>query len=185
MRRHRQSQRKKKLIGKVLSSPLPTPGRGAERRRKAGTDGDLLFGPKHGGHSQGRQRSVNEEWHITGKRKDPRYTRHPHYAQARSPEKGRCEMAKSKWTRREMLKTGLAISASVATGRGARPLTGLVVDSPRSADPALKTLSPCGAKEPQQATSRRERFLLDFGWRFHLGHACDPSRDFGFGALAE
>jgi beta-galactosidase len=27
----------------------------------------------------------------------------------------------------------------------------------------------------------RERLLLDFGWRFHLGHACDPAKDFGFG----
>jgi beta-galactosidase len=26
------------------------------------------------------------------------------------------------------------------------------------------------------------RYLLDFGWRFHLGHADDPVRDFGFGA---
>ena len=25
---------------------------------------------------------------------------------------------------------------------------------------------------------------LDFGWRFALGHACDPMRDFGFGKLA-
>ena len=27
----------------------------------------------------------------------------------------------------------------------------------------------------------RQRLLLDFGWRFHLGHACDPAKDFGFG----
>ena len=27
----------------------------------------------------------------------------------------------------------------------------------------------------------RETLLLDFGWKFHLGHACDPSEDFGFG----
>jgi len=27
----------------------------------------------------------------------------------------------------------------------------------------------------------RERLLADFGWRFHLGHASDPARDFGFG----
>ena len=27
----------------------------------------------------------------------------------------------------------------------------------------------------------RERLLLDFGWRFHLGNADDPSKDFGFG----
>lgn len=92
----------------------------------------------------------------------------------------------AKWTRRELLKTGLAISARVATGKGARPLTGLVVDSSAPADPALEKLASSGAKEPElQASSPRERFLLDFGWRFHLGHACDPSLDFGFGALAE
>lgn len=92
----------------------------------------------------------------------------------------------AKWTRRELLKTGLAISASVATDKGARPLTGLVVDSSAPADPALEKLASSGAKEPElQASSPRERFLLDFGWRFHLGHACDPSLDFGFGALAE
>ena len=28
----------------------------------------------------------------------------------------------------------------------------------------------------------RERLLLDFGWRFHFGHADDPSQDFGFGS---
>jgi beta-galactosidase len=26
----------------------------------------------------------------------------------------------------------------------------------------------------------RERLLLDFGWRFHFGHADDPAKDFGF-----
>ena len=25
-------------------------------------------------------------------------------------------------------------------------------------------------------TAGRERLLLDFGWRFHLGHANDPAR---------
>ncbi len=27
----------------------------------------------------------------------------------------------------------------------------------------------------------RERLLMDFGWRFHLGHAADPQQDFGVG----
>ena len=31
-------------------------------------------------------------------------------------------------------------------------------------------------------TSLRERQLLDFGWRFHFGHANDSAKDFGFGA---
>jgi beta-galactosidase len=30
--------------------------------------------------------------------------------------------------------------------------------------------------------SIRETLLLDFGWKFHLGHAAEPSADFGFGA---
>jgi beta-galactosidase len=30
--------------------------------------------------------------------------------------------------------------------------------------------------------SDRERLLLDFGWRFHLGNADDPSKDFGLGS---
>src|ERR1700722_642971 len=29
--------------------------------------------------------------------------------------------------------------------------------------------------------SSRARLLLDFDWRFHLGHAADPAKDFGFG----
>jgi beta-galactosidase len=94
-------------------------------------------------------------------------------------------MTKSKWTRREMLKTGLAISASAATGKGARPLTGLV-DSLASTDPTLEKLSSSRPQGPElHASSPRERFLLDFGWHFHLGHASDPSRDFGFGAIEE
>jgi len=28
----------------------------------------------------------------------------------------------------------------------------------------------------------RERLLLDFGWRFHLGDANDPAKDLGFGS---
>ncbi len=30
--------------------------------------------------------------------------------------------------------------------------------------------------------SVRDKLLLDFGWKFHLGHAADPALDFGFGA---
>ena len=32
------------------------------------------------------------------------------------------------------------------------------------------------------AAADRERLLLDFGWRFHLGNADDPSKDFGLGS---
>ncbi|KAB7767218.1 beta-galactosidase GalA [Xanthomonas maliensis] len=33
------------------------------------------------------------------------------------------------------------------------------------------------------ALAPRERALFDFGWRFHLGHASDPARDFQFGTF--
>ena len=83
----------------------------------------------------------------------------------------------SKWTRRELLKSGLAVSASAATGKDAVHLAG-IIGSP-SMDDSL------GQQPELPASSPRERGLLDFGWRFHLGHASDPSRDFGFGSLAE
>ncbi len=42
-----------------------------------------------------------------------------------------------------------------------------------------------GAVNPPAASSPRERLLLDFDWRFHLGHADDPARDFGYGRNEE
>jgi beta-galactosidase len=65
-------------------------------------------------------------------------------------------------------------------------LSGLIVDSAESKDPSFETHSPSSGQQPEpQAPSLRERLLLDFGWRFHLGHASDPSQDFGFGAIEE
>ncbi|MEO8369748.1 MAG: beta-galactosidase GalA, partial [Candidatus Solibacter sp.] len=37
------------------------------------------------------------------------------------------------------------------------------------------------ARTPVPASPSRDRLLLDFGWRFHFGHANDAARDFGFG----
>jgi len=53
----------------------------------------------------------------------------------------------------------------IATAMGATLVAGMA----RAADP-----SPAAAL-------LRERILLDDGWRFHLGHAADAERDFGFG----
>ena len=41
--------------------------------------------------------------------------------------------------------------------------------------------APAAAPPGDNPTSPRERLLLDFGWRFHLGHASDPAQDFGYG----
>jgi beta-galactosidase len=71
------------------------------------------------------------------------------------------------WTRRELLKTTVAASMS---GGGA----------PLAAQAAPDAAAAAGEPAPS-----RQRLLLDFGWRFHLGHACDPERDFGFGRDSE
>jgi beta-galactosidase len=73
-----------------------------------------------------------------------------------------------KWTRREVLKSGVAVSAGITSGIAT----------------AAATLSSQTVAEPQPGdnpSGSRERLLLDFGWRFHLGHACDPAQDFGYG----
>src|SRR2546430_185272 len=38
------------------------------------------------------------------------------------------------------------------------------------------------APDVPAAIAPRERLLLDFGWKFFLGHGSDPLRDLGFGA---
>src|SRR5271165_5682489 len=81
-------------------------------------------------------------------------------------------------TRRDLLKASLLAPAAVVAARGINPF-GVAMKvvpediGPRSADSALASPTP-GAG--------RERLLLDFGWRFHFGHADDPSKDFGFGS---
>ena len=64
----------------------------------------------------------------------------------------------SELTRRDLFKTTLAAPAIAAASTEA-----------------------AGAVPPAPAASAaRERLLLDFGWRFHLGHASDPAKDFDF-----
>jgi beta-galactosidase len=58
------------------------------------------------------------------------------------------------WSRRDLLQTGAAASLAAWL-------------------PRLSSLAVPGAP--------RERLLLDFGWRFHLGDANDITQDFGFG----
>ncbi len=53
-----------------------------------------------------------------------------------------------------------------------------LVASPRPAWAAAESVE----HAPGIGLKRRERLLLDFNWRFHLGHASDPAKDFGFGA---
>ena len=77
-----------------------------------------------------------------------------------------------KLTRRGLLQTGIAISALHEFGAG---------EAQARAEPApLSAASSHARFDPL-----RERLLLDFGWRFHFGHADDPDQDFGFGSTLE
>jgi len=73
-----------------------------------------------------------------------------------------------KWTRRDFLKSSVAATA----GDRALPLGSMAARGAHSGAAGPST-------SPDAAPSTRERLLLDFGWRFHLGHADDPARDFG------
>jgi len=66
-------------------------------------------------------------------------------------------------TRRDLLKSG-AVAGALGTTSAALA----------AQEPAL---------EPSRysVAASREKLLLDFDWRFHLGHAEDPQQDFGFG----
>lgn len=83
-------------------------------------------------------------------------------------------------TRRDLLKTSLlapavAAAAREAVARGKAPSDlegkGFAIPFPQSN----------ATSEDAKDGARRERLLLDFGWRFHFGNAEDPTKDFGFG----
>ncbi len=81
-------------------------------------------------------------------------------------------------SRRDLLKTGLLAPAAVAAANGMGPF-GLAM--PFAGEP-LAQLSPSAPPASAQPGAGRERLLLDFGWRFHLGNADDAAKDFGFGS---
>jgi len=80
-------------------------------------------------------------------------------------------------SRRDLLKTGLLAPAAVAVGNGMGPL-GVAIEV-AGQGPGLVPANP--APISTKSSALRERLLLDFGWRFHLGNANDPAKDFGFG----
>jgi beta-galactosidase len=71
----------------------------------------------------------------------------------------------SSFTRRDLLRSGVAVSALTLVGGPWKSAHALL-----SADAA-----------PQTAITPRERLLLDFGWKFMFGHGTDPARDLNFG----
>jgi len=74
-------------------------------------------------------------------------------------------------SRRNLLSSGLALSASSLVARSAwGRAAALMGGSPGAA-----------SAEALAAVAPREQLLFDFGWKFQFGHASDPARDLGFG----
>jgi len=76
----------------------------------------------------------------------------------------------SSLTRRDLLRSGVAISAST-----------LVPASVRHANALLAAYPGIASAEATSAVAPREHLLFDFGWKFFQGHGSDPSRDLEFG----
>ena len=78
----------------------------------------------------------------------------------------------SSFTRRDLLRSGVAVSAtSLAGGSFVKRAEALLAAYPGAA-----------SSEALSAVAPRERFLMDFGWKFQFGHGSDPARDLGFGS---
>jgi beta-galactosidase len=71
----------------------------------------------------------------------------------------------SSLTRRDLLRSGVAVSASTLLPGTVRRAHALISSPAEGTDPA----------------GGRERLLLDFGWKFFFGNGDDPRRDLGFG----
>jgi beta-galactosidase len=80
-------------------------------------------------------------------------------------------------SRRDLIKTSLLAPAAVAAAHGMGPLTPAIEAAAQEQTP-----SPVATSASRTPGAGRERLLLDFGWRFHFGHANDPAQDFGFGS---
>jgi beta-galactosidase len=81
-------------------------------------------------------------------------------------------------SRRDLIKTSLLAPAAVAAAQSIGPLSPAIEVAAQVPAPAP---SASGNPSPSPGAGR-ERLLLDFGWRFHFGHANDPAQDFGFGS---
>ncbi len=73
-------------------------------------------------------------------------------------------------TRRELLRSGVAVSAS-----------SLIAGSALARAHALLAAYPSAASAEAAAVAPREHLLFDFDWKFQFGHGSDPGRDLGFG----
>jgi len=83
------------------------------------------------------------------------------------------------FSRRDLLKSGVMVPA-VAAAHSMGPLANAMEAAGEQAA-APQSAKETAPRKPYLSGAGRERLLLDFGWRFHLGNANDPSKDFDFG----
>jgi beta-galactosidase len=81
-------------------------------------------------------------------------------------------------SRRELLKTTLLAPPAVAATQRIAAVDVAQNRMPETSGP-LTSANSLASAAPGVG---RERLLLDFGWRFHFGHANDPAEDFGYGS---
>ncbi|MGA2051284.1 MAG: beta-galactosidase GalA [Terracidiphilus sp.] len=74
-------------------------------------------------------------------------------------------------SRRELLRSGVALSASSIMARSAWARTTAL----------LAGYSNAASAEALAAVAPREQMLFDFGWKFQFGNLSDPAHDLGFG----
>src|SRR5271170_5604852 len=88
------------------------------------------------------------------------------------------------FSRRDVLKSGLLAPVAVAAVNGVGPFGAVMAAAAENAEPLPEGITRQAASlgTGPGPGAGRERLLLDFGWRFHLGNADDPAKDFGFGS---
>lgn len=86
------------------------------------------------------------------------------------------------FSRRGMLKGSMLITAA-AVSSCVSPLDAAtrIAEEDTGVLPVEKFVPLEPVQRRAQSDTVRERMLLDFGWSFHLGDACDATKDFGFG----
>ena len=84
------------------------------------------------------------------------------------------------FSRRDLLKTSLLAPAAVAAAQNMVPFHAAI----QAVSEPVAPLAAYPTPESAQSGADRQRLLLDFGWRFHLGNADDATKDFGFGTAA-
>ena len=87
------------------------------------------------------------------------------------------QMSANSWSRRRLLKAGALTAAGGALASRFTGVLGASEGAARAGDSVARWEN----SAPYADGATRERLLADFNWKFALGHANDPAKDFGWG----